>query len=110
MATNTVAMPPNFPKCEAISKGYNFASTWEQNARLTEQQQGAILMLSHAIAERPYPANLAQERTSGQDTGLFVCTKANNFGDSGAIEAILVNTNQFYKWFTDLESAMWSEI
>jgi hypothetical protein len=32
-----------------------------------------------------------------------------HLGDSGAIEAVLVNTNQFYKWFTDLESAMKSE-
>ncbi|KAG8491375.1 hypothetical protein CXB51_014576 [Gossypium anomalum] len=109
MATNSAATPPNLPKSGAISKGYNFASTWEQNAPLTEQQQGAILMLSHAVAERPFPANLAQERTSGQDAGLSVSTKANNFGDSEAIEAILVNTNQFYKWFTDLESAMRSE-
>ncbi|KHF97406.1 Conserved oligomeric Golgi complex subunit 3 [Gossypium arboreum] len=109
MATNSAATPPNLPKSGAISKGYNFASTWEQNAPLTEQQQGAILMLSHAVAERPFPANLAQERTSGQDAGLSVSTKDNNFGDSEAIEAILVNTNQFYKWFTDLESAMRSE-
>ncbi|KAK8973178.1 hypothetical protein V6N11_049525 [Hibiscus sabdariffa] len=109
MAANTAATLPNLPKSGAISKGYNFASTWEQNAPLTEQQQGAILMLSHAVAEPPFPANLAQERTSGQDNGLSVSTKANNFGDSGAIEAILVNTNQFYKWFTDLESAMRSE-
>ncbi|KAE8735272.1 Sec34-like family protein isoform 2 [Hibiscus syriacus] len=109
MATNTAATPPNLPKSEAISKGYNFASTWEQNAPLTEQQQGAILMLSHAVAERPFPTNLAQERTSGQDIGLSVSTKAKNFGDSGAIEEILVNTNQFYKWFTDLESALRSE-
>ncbi|KAA3477319.1 conserved oligomeric Golgi complex subunit 3-like [Gossypium australe] len=109
MATNPAATPPNLPKSGAISKGYNFASTWEQNAPLTEQQHGAILMLSHAVAERPFPANLAQERTSAQDAGLSVSTKDNNFGDSGAIEAILVNTNQFYKWFTDLESAMRSE-
>ncbi|GMJ07578.1 Conserved Oligomeric Golgi Complex 3 [Hibiscus trionum] len=109
MATNAAATPPNLPKSGNISKGYNFASSWEQNAPLTQQQQGAIMMLSHAVAERPFPANLAQERTSGQDTGLSVSTKANNFGDSGAIEAILVNTNLFYKWFTDLESAMRSE-
>ncbi|XP_022750025.1 conserved oligomeric Golgi complex subunit 3-like isoform X3 [Durio zibethinus] len=109
MAANPAATPPNLPKSGAISKGYNFASTWEQNAPLTEQQQGAILMLSHAVAERPFPSNLAQERTSGQDTGLSVSTKDKNFGDSEAIEAILVNTNQFYKWFTDLELAMRSE-
>ncbi|XVF48818.1 hypothetical protein PTKIN_Ptkin03bG0219000 [Pterospermum kingtungense] len=79
------------------------------NAPLTEQQQGAILMLSHAVAERPFPANLAQERTSAQDNGLSVSTKDNNFGDFEDINAILVNTNQFYKWFTDLESALRSE-
>ncbi|KAL0344983.1 UNVERIFIED_CONTAM: Conserved oligomeric Golgi complex subunit [Sesamum radiatum] len=64
----------SLPKSGAISKGYNFASTWEQNAPLTEQQQAAIVALSHAVAERPFPPNL------------------------------------FYKWFTDLEAAMKSEV
>ncbi|KAB2049920.1 hypothetical protein ES319_A13G209900v1 [Gossypium barbadense] len=109
MATNPATAPSKLPKSGAISKGYNFASTWEQNAPLTEQQQRAIQMLSHAVAERPFPANLAQERTSGQDIGLSVSTKDDNFRDSEAIDEILVNSNQFYKWFTDLESALRSE-
>ncbi|KAM6583691.1 hypothetical protein CsatB_010693 [Cannabis sativa] len=95
----------------AISKGYNFASHWEQNAPLTEQQQAAIVTLSHAVDDRPFPPNLAQDRISGKDNGLSVSTKENSLGfeHSGAIEAVLVNTNQFYKWFTDLETAMKSE-
>lgn len=97
------------PKSAAISKGYNFASTWEQNAPLTEQQQAAIATLSHAVAERPFPANLSHEHISGRENGLSVNTKDNTWEDSGAIETVLVNTNQFYKWFTDLESAMKSE-
>ncbi|XP_017616734.1 conserved oligomeric Golgi complex subunit 3-like [Gossypium arboreum] len=109
MATNPATASSKLPKSGAISKGYNFASTWEQNAPLTEQQQRAIQMLSHAVAERPFPANLAQERTSGQDKGLSVSTKDDNFRDSEAIDEILVNSNQFYKWFTDLESALRSE-
>lgn len=32
-----------------------------QNAPLSEQQQAAILALSHAVAERPYPANLVSQ-------------------------------------------------
>ncbi|KAJ8441010.1 hypothetical protein Cgig2_021374 [Carnegiea gigantea] len=101
---------PSLPKSGAISKGYNFASTWEQNAPLTEQQQAAIVALSHAVAERPFPANLAEERIPGQETGLSINTKDIVADDgSAAIEAVLVNTNQFYKWFTDLEAAMKSE-
>ncbi|XP_037491030.1 conserved oligomeric Golgi complex subunit 3 isoform X2 [Jatropha curcas] len=104
------ASPPNLHKSVAISKGYNFASTWEQNAPLTEQQQAAIVALSHAVAERPYPTTLAQDHISRQENGgLAVTNKDSAFGDSQAIEAVLVNTNQFYKWFTDLESAMKSE-
>ncbi|KAJ7955372.1 Conserved oligomeric Golgi complex subunit 3 like [Quillaja saponaria] len=107
MGTKTT--PQGLPKSGAISKGYNFASTWEQNAPLTEQQQAAIVSLSHAISERPMPVNLAQEHVLGQDNGLSVSTKDSSLEESGAIEAVLVNTNQFYKWFTDLESAMKSE-
>ncbi|KAL0825736.1 hypothetical protein Bca101_049413 [Brassica carinata] len=117
MATK-VASSPSLPKSGAISKGYNFASTWDQSAPLTEEQQSAIVSLSQAVAERPFPANL---------NGLSVSAEDTNLGDSGVIEAVLVNTNQkdlfdkecdtvgfasafvFYKWFTDLESAMKSE-
>uniref|UniRef100_A0A803M8V6 Conserved oligomeric Golgi complex subunit 3 n=1 Tax=Chenopodium quinoa TaxID=63459 RepID=A0A803M8V6_CHEQI len=97
------------PKSGAVSKGYNFASTWEQNAPLTEQQQSAIVALSHAVAERPFPPNLAQDRVPGQGHGLSVSTPDSVADNSAAIEAVLVNTNQFYKWFTDLEAAMKSE-
>jgi hypothetical protein len=33
-----------------------------QNAPLTEQQNAAIAALSHAVAERPFPANLVRRR------------------------------------------------
>ncbi|THG04525.1 hypothetical protein TEA_010716 [Camellia sinensis var. sinensis] len=90
---------PSLPKSGAISKGYNFASTWEQNAPLTEQQQAAIVALSHAFAEQPYPVKLSQERVHGQDNGLSISTKHCTVEESGAIEAVLVNTNQrVWRW------------
>ncbi|KAK4854252.1 hypothetical protein QYF36_021161 [Acer negundo] len=101
--------PPNLPNSGAVSRGYNFASTWEQNAPLNDHQQSALVKLLHAVSERSFPPNLAQEHVPGQDTGLSVVTKDHSIGDSEAIEAVLVNTNQFYKWFTDLELAMKSE-
>ncbi|CAN6699047.1 unnamed protein product [Malus baccata var. baccata] len=105
------ASKPGVPKSGAISKGYNFASHWEQNTPLSEQQQAAITTLSHCVAERPFPPNLAQDGTTGHQNGLTVSTKDSTFGleHSAAIEAVLVNTNQFYKWFTDLEAALKSE-
>ncbi|PSS10293.1 Conserved oligomeric Golgi complex subunit 3 like [Actinidia chinensis var. chinensis] len=99
----------SLPKSGAISKGYNFASMWEQNAPLTDQQQAAIVALSHAFAERPFPVKLSQENLYGQDNGLSISNKHSTVEESRAIEAVLVNTNQFYKWFTDLEAAMKSE-
>ncbi|KAI9123351.1 hypothetical protein K1719_006240 [Acacia pycnantha] len=101
--------PQSLPRNAAISRGYNFASTWEQNAPLTEQQQTAIVSLSHAVAERAMPAKLAVDNASVQEIGLTVSTKDKSLDNSGAIEEVMVNTNQFYKWFTDLESAMKSE-
>ncbi|KAL5572282.1 hypothetical protein UlMin_021879 [Ulmus minor] len=111
MATKTTPPTALSKSGGAISKGYNFASHWEQNAPLSEQQQAAIVTLSHAVAERPFPQNLAQDPVPGQENGLPASTKENALGfeHSGAIEAVLLNTNQFYKWFTDLESAMKSE-
>uniref|UniRef100_A0A0D3DY65 Conserved oligomeric Golgi complex subunit 3 n=1 Tax=Brassica oleracea var. oleracea TaxID=109376 RepID=A0A0D3DY65_BRAOL len=107
------ASSSSVPRSGAVSKGYNFASTWEQSAPLTEEQQAAIVSLSHAVAERPFPANLVSvevhENVHRPENGLSVSVEDTHFGDSGEIEAVLVNTNQFYKWFTDLESAMKSE-
>ncbi|TYK14988.1 conserved oligomeric Golgi complex subunit 3 [Cucumis melo var. makuwa] len=103
------AAPLGLPKSGAISKGYNFASTWEQNAPLTEQQQAAIATLGHAVAERPFPVDLAQDRIGGKENALSISVKNTTNDDSDAVEAVLVNTNQFYKWFSDLESAMKSE-
>ncbi|XP_027176832.1 conserved oligomeric Golgi complex subunit 3 [Coffea eugenioides] len=113
-ATTTSTSPPSkagvaVPKSGAVSKGYNFASTWEHNAPLTEHQQAAIQALSHAVAERPFPPNLSQEHVTGEDNGLSISMEHNTFEDSGTIETVLVNTNQFYKWFTGLEAAMKSE-
>ncbi|WZZ68928.1 hypothetical protein YC2023_080298 [Brassica napus] len=151
------ASSSSVPRSGAVSKGYNFASTWEQleippldqlisldlnelriseihsvdfdmlylpfrnvvtfrlqSAPLTEEQQAAIVSLSHAVAERPFPANLVSvevhENVHRPENGLSVSVEDTHLGDSGAIEAVLVNTNQFYKWFTDLESAMKSEV
>ncbi|KAI7747737.1 hypothetical protein M8C21_008300 [Ambrosia artemisiifolia] len=98
---------PGVPNSEAVSRGYNFASTWEQNAPLTEQQQSAIIALSHAVVERPFPSIL--ENVSKENNGLTISTKPGTVEESGEINSVLVNTNQFYKWFTDLEAAMKSE-
>ncbi|KAL8233145.1 hypothetical protein R6Q57_002923 [Mikania cordata] len=105
----TTAARPSVPNSEAVSRGYNFASTWEQNAPLTEQQQAAILALSHAVVERPFPLKLSQVNTSRENNGLSISTKPGTADESVEINSVLVNTNQFYKWFTDLEAAMKSE-
>ncbi|MFS7996456.1 putative oligomeric Golgi complex, subunit 3, cullin repeat-like-containing domain superfamily [Helianthus anomalus] len=105
----TTATRSGVPSSEAVSKGYNFASTWEQNAPLTEQQQAAIIALSHAVVERPFPSVLSQENISKENNGLTISTKPGTVEESGEINSVLVNTNQFYKWFTDLEAAMKSE-
>ncbi|XP_057537707.1 conserved oligomeric Golgi complex subunit 3 [Amaranthus tricolor] len=104
-----ISSTPSHPKSDAISKGYDFTCFWEQNAPLNEQQQAAIVALSHAVSERPFPPNLVQDRMPGQEHGLSITTQDGVADNSAAIEAVLVNTNQFYKWFTDLEAAMKSE-
>nr|CAD1827297.1 unnamed protein product [Ananas comosus var. bracteatus] len=104
MATTTL------PKSGAVSKGYNFASTWEQNAPLTDQQKAAILALSHAVAERPFPPNLViSEGDLGEERRVIGFDRRFYFRKGREIDAVLVNTHQFYKWFTELESAMKSE-
>ncbi|KAG0477709.1 hypothetical protein HPP92_012428 [Vanilla planifolia] len=95
------------PGSGAVFRGYNFANTWEQNAPLTEEQTVAVAALSLAASERPFPSNLSQEHDTRKD-GIAVVSSSDSVGESG-IAGVLVNTHQFYKWFTDLESAMKSE-
>ncbi|EPS73936.1 hypothetical protein M569_00814, partial [Genlisea aurea] len=109
MAAATGTGKSGAPKSGAVSKGYNFASTWEQNAPLTEEQKAAIAALSHAVAERPFPPNLVRTKVAGLENSASVSAKQSAAEDSGSIDAVLVNTSQFYKWFTDLEAAMKSE-
>ncbi|XP_074580208.1 conserved oligomeric Golgi complex subunit 3 [Curcuma longa] len=109
MAATASATANPLPKSGAVSKGYNFASTWEQNAPLTEQQKAAILALSNAVAERPFPPNLSQEQVPAKGSDSVASPNVLTLEDSGAIDVVLVNTHQFYKWFSDLESAMKSE-
>ncbi|KAL4572030.1 hypothetical protein LXL04_018798 [Taraxacum kok-saghyz] len=96
-------------KSEAVSRAHNFGSTWEQNAPLTEQQHAAIIALSHAVVDRPFPSKLSQESISKENNGSSISTRHGTVEESGDIDGVLVNTNQFYKWFTDLEAAMKSE-
>lgn len=68
-----------------------------QNAPLTEQQQAAILTLSHTVAERPFPLNLPPDLVSHPDNALSISVSAkdSSLQHSGpAIQPFLVNTNQ----------------
>ncbi|KAG8087476.1 hypothetical protein GUJ93_ZPchr0010g8048 [Zizania palustris] len=98
--------PETMPSSEAVSHAYRFASAWEKNAPLTEHQNAAIAALSRAVSERPFPANL--EKSFVKDGGAVVPEKESSL-EEGAMDAVLVNTHQFYKWFSELESAMKSE-
>ncbi|OAE26098.1 hypothetical protein AXG93_4022s1100 [Marchantia polymorpha subsp. ruderalis] len=62
MATRTTSVMP--PRSAAVTKGYSFASTWEQNAPLTEQQLAAINALAHAAAEHPMPSHVVSAQGS----------------------------------------------
>lgn len=117
MSTTTKPSAPTvpFPKSEAASRSYNFAHTWDQSTFLTEQQQVAIAALSHVFAERPFPPNLSQDHQDNAVSAVSASASANDsnnsvqdYGSSTTLP-LLLNTNQFYKWFTDLESAMKSE-
>ncbi|KAI3765317.1 hypothetical protein L2E82_15347 [Cichorium intybus] len=49
------------------------------------------------------------ENISRETNGSSISTKHGTVEESGEIVGVLVNTNQFYKWFTDLEAAMKSQ-
>ncbi|KAG0609641.1 hypothetical protein M758_7G002800 [Ceratodon purpureus] len=99
----------------AVSSGYKFVTAWEQNAPLTEQQQAAVAALARSAAERPMPAHVAALSQPSQRPPVAPVAASDPKGDvaqggGGASELVELNSqHQFYKWFTDLESAMKSE-
>ena len=116
---SSVAQLPQAARPGAVSSGYKFATGWEQNAPLTEQQQAAIAALAHSAAERPMPAHVAALVQPSQRppvppvAALDPMARASDVaqGGGGASELVELNSqHQFYKWFTDLESAMKSEM
>lgn len=79
------------------ASSFDFFALPVQNAPLTEHQQAAIVALSHAVAERPFPPNLAQDHVSHSDNALSVSVsvKDSSVRDSApTIQPFLVNTNQ----------------
>lgn len=121
MATRSSPIPAQLAQTRsgAVSSGYKFASTWEQNAPLSEQQLAAITALAHAAAERPMPSHVEaavakrppvdhHHHHQQQETRT---TSAPQGGSTTSIsERVELNSqHQFYKWYTDLESAMKSE-
>jgi hypothetical protein len=102
----------------AVSSGYKFATAWEQNAPLSEQQLAAVAALAHCAAERPMPAHVAALAQPSQRPPVAPVAASDPMarasdatqGGGGASELVELNSqHQFYKWFTDLESAMKSE-
>ncbi|KAI5071033.1 hypothetical protein GOP47_0013284 [Adiantum capillus-veneris] len=89
----------------AVSRGYTFASSWDQNAPLTEQQKTACAALVQAFAERPMPSHVDEHVTGHFSDSIEESSDHSSF----PTEAVLLNSHQFYQWFTDLESAMKSE-
>ncbi|KAJ7558438.1 hypothetical protein O6H91_04G039200 [Diphasiastrum complanatum] len=93
----------------AVSKGYSFASTWEQNAPLTEDQHAAITALSQVVAERPMPPHLANQPAGGRELDSTISSLDSSDQITMMTDAVLLNSHQFYKWYSDLESSMKSE-
>ncbi|KAL3677978.1 hypothetical protein R1sor_020934 [Riccia sorocarpa] len=99
-------MAPLPPRSAAVSKGYSFASTWEQNAPLTEQQLAAITALAHAAAEHPMPSHVVKDVSAAKDQDT---PNGSAELSQQLTELVLLNSHQFYKWHKDLEAAMKSE-
>ncbi|GAQ88312.1 oligomeric Golgi complex component 3 [Klebsormidium nitens] len=94
----------SFPRAAAVSKGYNFASTWEQNAPLTDDQVAIISLLAQASAERPLPPHVAGKGPEASDANGR--PRDSSSGETSTSDSILHNTHQFYKWYSELESTM----
>ncbi|EFJ16218.1 hypothetical protein SELMODRAFT_116626 [Selaginella moellendorffii] len=78
-----------------IARAYNFGSSWEENAPLSDEQHAAITALAQVASDRPLPSHLTG--SSGKEDAPHIDEQ---LGHAAA---------DFYKWYSDLESAMKSE-
>lgn len=90
----------------AASKSYSLASTWEQAAELTDEQLKAIEVINERCSSRPLRAHVVDDMVHAPE----VVVDAAQESYVGTLEdATLTNNNQFYKWWSDLETACATE-
>ncbi|GJP83624.1 hypothetical protein CLOP_g13752 [Closterium sp. NIES-67] len=109
----------------AVNQGYSLASSWEHNAPLSERQLATIAMLANVAGNRSLPAHLENDGKEGREEGATSTATAaaaaaaavegegsaddGEEGEEDSDVLLLVNSHQFYKWHSDLETAMKSE-
>ncbi|CAI5498530.1 unnamed protein product, partial [Closterium sp. Naga37s-1] len=102
----------------AVNQGYSLASSWEHNAPLSERQLATIAMLANVAGNRSLPSHLEADGKEGREESAATAAGAvggeggADDGEEGEEESdmlLLVNSHQFYKWHSDLETAMKSE-
>ncbi|CAI6000927.1 unnamed protein product [Closterium sp. NIES-65] len=102
----------------AVNQGYSLASSWEHNAPLSERQLATIAMLANVAGNRSLPPHLEGDGKEGREESAATAAGAvggeggADDGEEGEEESdmlLLVNSHQFYKWHSDLETAMKSE-
>eukprot|EP00898_Chlorokybus_atmophyticus_P000708 jgi/Chlat1/1638/Chrsp127S01891 len=102
------AAPPPLAGRAAVSRGYSFVHTWEQNAPLTDEQLQAVSLVADYVGERPLPQHLESGSQDQQPPTPSSDEKAHQFLPPSQLS--LQNSHQFYKWHAELEAAMNSEM
>jgi len=93
----------------AAARTYNVASTWEKLAVLSEEQERVVDLVSQHCAERPLPKHVldkVEPPTTAAAEGPLPETEAEPMAAEGSLEeAVLENSNQFYRWHSEVEAA-----
>lgn len=88
------------------SKSYNVASVWEQTAALSEDELRVVEHLSQSCSGRAYPSHVSEDQRYTVES-THIQGKDSYIGTLE--DAVLHNTNQFHKWYSELEAACASE-
>lgn len=93
----------------AASRGYNVAQHWERLAVLSDAQQAAVDLIPRYCGERPVPKHIQDQRVDSdlvaQTTSEFGTQRSDSWPSPDFENAVLQNSAQFHRWYSELEGA-----
>ena len=93
----------------AITSGYNVAQVWERHAPLSDPQQEAVDEIAARCSRWPLIGAEESGGSPGESSSGRVAAESEGLGRQVSLDAKFTNSEEFYKWFSEVEAMYLSE-